>query len=65
MTRRKKIEGKEGNDVDGTFRSLVKARTRHEIMFYKLMKNIEDFKDVWNYDDVLCIVIDIFSHCIE
>ncbi len=37
-------------------------------MFYKLMNDIEGFKDVWNYEDVLCTVIDddlFLSSCIE
>jgi len=38
------------------FKRLIKARVRHDFIFYLSMKNVEKFEDIWSVEKLLCWV---------
>ncbi len=42
--------------VELVFKGLIKARLRHDFIFYLSMKEVGKFEDIWSVEDLLCWV---------
>lgn len=42
--------------VELCFKRLIRARVRHDFVFYQFMKNVENFEDIWSVEKLLCWV---------
>lgn len=58
LSRKKKVQCKEGDDALTVFRNLVKSRVLLDFAFYKLMSAIEVFEEKWCCNGALCTVLD-------
>lgn len=58
MTRKNKIEGREGQHVVIVFKNLVKARLMIDFKFYKMMNDLESFLQKWCFNEAICTVIE-------
>ncbi len=56
MSRRNKIEESSDCDVNTVFVRLLKARLKIDFDFYKSTNNIEEFRNIWCFKNVLCFV---------
>ena len=58
LTRRNKIESNVTQDLVSVFRSMVRARVWIDFKFYKAMKNLDTFQQLWCFNEVVCSVGD-------
>ena len=58
VSRRNKIEQMSSDDMMMVFSILVRSRVLIDFNFYKAMKDLEPFKEIWCYNSVLCVVKD-------
>lgn len=58
MTRKNKIEGREGQHVVIVFKNLIKARLMIDFKFYKMMNDLESFLQKWCFNEAICTVIE-------
>jgi len=56
VSRRYKILYDSNCVVELVFKRLIKARVRHDFIFYLSMKNVEKFEDIWSVEKLLCWV---------
>ncbi len=56
LSRKRKLNGEESNDVVMILIGLIKARVKIEFAFYKLIENIEMFKFKWCVNNCICEV---------
>jgi len=56
MTRRNKIEGREGQNEVTVFKNMVKARVMFDFKFYNLMNDSESFLLKWCFNGAICTV---------
>ncbi len=61
LSRKRKLNGEESNDVVMILIGLIKARVKIEFAYYKLIENIEMFKFKWCVNNCICEVThDVF-----
>ena len=54
VSRRNKMEGREGQDVIEVWRVNVKSRLWLEYRFFKQNNDFSTFKEVWAFKNILC-----------
>ena len=57
VSRRNKIEQMSSDDMMMVFSILVRSRVLIDFNFYKAMKDLEPFKEIWCYSSVLCVCL--------
>lgn len=68
ISRRNKIEDRTGQEAISVWLCNIRARLWLEFKFYKMMGDLETFKQRWCYWDVICTVNDEelqFTHFYE
>ena len=58
ISRRNKVEDKAGQEASSVWRCNVRCRLRMEFCFYKMIGDLDTFKNIWCYEDILCSVVD-------
>ncbi|XP_023193817.1 tyrosine-protein kinase SYK isoform X1 [Xiphophorus maculatus] len=58
ISRRNKLNGVLGENVDRMFILMVKHRVKAEFMFFSLMNNLMEFFSLWCFNNVICSVFD-------
>lgn len=58
VTRKNKVENKPGQEAATAFCCSVRCRLRLEFSFYKMIKDLQLFKNIWCYNNILCTVVD-------
>ena len=56
LTRRNRIENREGQNVKAMWQAKLRARLRLEFNFYKQTGDLEGFKEKWCFNEILCCV---------
>ncbi len=54
ISRKYKIAYGSSKNVELLFKGLIKARIKHDFIFYSHMKKLEKFEEVWSVENVLC-----------
>ncbi len=54
ISRKYKIAYGSSTNVELLFKGLIKARIKHDFIFYSHMKKLEKFEEVWSVENVLC-----------
>ena len=58
LSHRNHIEQMSSDDMVMVFSILLRSRVLIDFHFYKAMKDLEPFKEIWCYNSVLCVVKD-------
>lgn len=58
LSRRKRIENIADDDVVLMLFKMLKAHLRLDCNYYKMMKDLDSFSNVWCYKEVICRVVD-------
>lgn len=64
ISRKYKIAGSSKN-VELLFKGLIKARIKHDFIFYSHLRKLENFKEVWNVERMLCWIENDILHFVE
>lgn len=56
ISRKKKVEDGVDTDVVALLSKLIRARILIDLIFYKQMKDLENFMSIWTFGGVLCSV---------
>ena len=60
ISRRNKMEGKEGHNAHTVFLCNTRARVVLEFQFYKTIGDVDAFKQRWCYGGFICSVENVF-----
>lgn len=64
ISRKYKIAGSSKN-VELLFKGLIKARIKHDFIFYSHMRKLENFEEVWTVGRMLCWIENNALHFVE
>ena len=57
ISRKNKMEGQSNVDAASVWRCNLRCRLRLEFSFYKIIKNLGSFSDMWCHKNILCAVL--------
>ncbi len=58
ITRKNRIENRNGQDIILLFKAYVKSRILVEFNYYKAMKDLEAFELKWCFNNIVCVVVE-------
>ena len=56
ISRKNRVENRDGQEARAVWVVNLRARLRLEFSFYKLVSDLESFKRIWCFNDILCTV---------
>lgn len=65
ISRKRKIECGNSQKVELFFKGLMKARIKHDFIFYSHMENFKQFEELWTEGKMLCWIEDTVLHFVD